>query len=76
MTRLVTGGTGSIGSAMVKELVQQGEKVRVLIRRSSQVDHLLALGKDIVCLDILDQESLSPALSGCDTVFHCAAWSE
>jgi uncharacterized protein YbjT (DUF2867 family) len=49
--------------------------VRVLVRRSSQVNHL-ARGIDIVCGDILDQGSLSPAFSGCDTVFHCAAWSE
>ncbi len=73
MTILVTGGTGFIGTAVVKELVQRGEKVRVLVRRSSQVDHLLALGVEIVYGDILDRESLPPALSGCATIIHCAA---
>ncbi len=74
MTILVTGGNGFIGSAVEKKLVLQGGKMRVPVRRSSQVDLFLTL--DIVNGDILDQESLSPALSGCDTVFHCAAWSE
>ncbi len=74
MTILVTGGNGFIGSAVEKKRVLQGGKMRVPVRRSSQVDLFLTL--DIVNGDILDQESLSPALSGCDTVFHCAAWSE
>lgn len=73
MTILVTGGTGFIGSAIVKELVQQGESVRVLARTSSRIDHLQTLGVDIVYGDILNPESLTTALSGCDTLFHCAA---
>jgi len=65
---LVTGGTGFLGSALVKELVKRGKKVRVLCRRDVEIP-----GVEVVLGDITDIESVKRAVKGCDVVFHLAA---
>lgn len=73
MTALVTGGTGFVGGAVVKALVERGEQVRVLARRNSKVDALTALGVEIAHGDLFDQSSIEAALAGCDVFYHVAA---
>lgn len=73
MAALVTGGTGHVGSAIVRELVGRGERVRVLARRSSRTEELGRLGVEIAYGDILDRTSIEAALEGCDTLYHAAA---
>jgi len=73
MTVLVTGGTGSVGGAIVRALVEQGETVRVLARRTSRTHHLELLNVEIAYGDIFDTTSIESALDGCDTLFHAAA---
>lgn len=73
MTVLVTGGSGFVGGAVVKALVERGESVRVLARRSSNTEALTALGVEIAYGDLFDQPSIEAALAGCDVFYHVAA---
>jgi len=70
---IVTGGTGFLGGAIVRELIGRGEKVRVLARPTSRTAPLEALGVEIVLGDILDRDSLLRAMEGCRTLYHAAA---
>lgn len=73
MTTLVTGGTGFIGSHVVKQLVEAGRRVRVLTLPSESTENLHGLDIEQVEGDVLDVASLERALQGCDRVFHLAA---
>ncbi len=69
---LVTGGSGFIGGALIRELVQRGFNVRVLLRPTSRVDHLKGLAYQPVYGDLRDENSLASVVSGVDYVFHLA----
>lgn len=80
---VVTGATGLLGSHIVERLAERGERVRALVRATSETGLLKELGVEIVVGDLHDAESLRRAVSGADVVFHCAAkvgdwgrWSE
>ncbi len=70
---LVTGASGFIGSAVCRHLAQQGLEVRALHRSSSDLSALEGLRVDRRVGDILDPESLAPAVAGVRWVFHAAA---
>lgn len=67
---LVTGATGHIGYALLKELVDKGEKVRILIRKDVPVFDGIECEK--VYGDVTDSESLEKAFEGVDVVYHLA----
>ncbi|UBF28449.1 SDR family NAD(P)-dependent oxidoreductase [Kovacikia minuta CCNUW1] len=72
---LVTGGTGFIGSALVRRLVQEGYRVRVLDDQSRGATSRLAdVASEIefVSADIRDPESVEKAVHGVDSVCHLA----
>lgn len=73
MKALVTGGTGFVGSHVVRELTEQGHSVRVLHRSSSRLDALAGLAYESAIGDITDEKSLHAASEGIDWVFHVAA---
>ena len=73
MIALVTGGTGFVGSHLVRALLERGEQVRCLVRSSSRRDNLEDLSVEFVIGDLRDLDSLKRAAHGCDTVYHCAA---
>ncbi|MEM7281355.1 MAG: hopanoid-associated sugar epimerase [Pseudomonadota bacterium] len=73
MTVLVTGATGFIGTAVARCLLQRGDKVRVLLRESSQTTNLDDLQVERIVGDLGDSQSLNRAVDGCEGVFHVAA---
>jgi len=70
---LVTGGTGFLGNALIRRLINEGYPVRVLARKLSKIEHLKALGVEIFFGDVADSESLTAAFQGIDLVLHAAA---
>lgn len=69
---LVTGGSGFIGSAVARALVERGDDVRVTMRHASPRDNLEGLAAEVVVADILDRRAMRRALKGVDRVFHAA----
>ena len=78
-TTLVTGASGFIGRYVVRQLVDEGERVRVLCRRPDALAHDLRPRIEIVRGDILDPNAMMRAMAGVGTVLHLAgcarAWS-
>jgi dihydroflavonol-4-reductase len=73
MLAFVTGATGFLGSHVARVLGEQGARLRLLVRASSNLKNLQGLNADTVTGDLRDPASLEKALAGCDTVFHVAA---
>jgi len=70
---LVTGGTGFVGSHIVRALVGVGHTVRVLRRQNSPVELLEGLRVEHAIGDVMNTPSLEEAMEGCQWVFHVAA---
>ncbi|HLT42202.1 MAG TPA: NAD-dependent epimerase/dehydratase family protein [Sphingobacteriaceae bacterium] len=72
---LVTGGTGFIGSYLIKQLLSSGKSIRAIKRRDSIVPKILQSNSQIewVEADLLDYFSLQEAFKGVSEVYHCAA---
>jgi dihydroflavonol-4-reductase len=70
---LVTGGTGFIGSRLVKQLLARGDNVRCYVRATSDTSALRTQGVEVVTGELLDADALRAALEGCDVAFHLAA---
>jgi dihydroflavonol-4-reductase len=71
---LVTGGTGLVGSNLVRSLHAQRRTVRLLVRKTSRVSLFADLpGLQFVEGDITVPESLSAACNGVERVYHLAA---
>jgi dihydroflavonol-4-reductase len=73
MKVLVTGGTGFIGSHVVRALVEEGASVRVLVRSSSDRRALADLPVEVVTGDLADPRSLRAPLAGVEVLYHVAA---
>jgi dihydroflavonol-4-reductase len=73
MKKLVTGATGFIGSAIARELLKNGQDIKILARKTSNLENVKNLDAEIVYGDICDKESMKSALKGCDTLYFTAA---
>lgn len=70
---LVTGGTGFIGQALVRNLVEAGQPVRTLIRPSIKTPNLpLGVPVEVALSSLNDERSLRAAMVGVDIVYHLA----
>src|SRR4030065_487006 len=68
---LITGGTGFVGSHLIKRLIDEDHKVRCVIREGSKkIDRIKGLGAEIVHGDVTDADSLIDACKGIDTIIH------
>jgi len=79
MRVMMTGGTGFVGSHTVRRFVEAGHEVRLLVRDADKVRRVfdpvgIAIPeKDVIVGDIVDENSVSRAMEGCDAVYHGAA---
>jgi nucleoside-diphosphate-sugar epimerase len=68
---LVTGGTGFIGTHLVRRLAASGQPVRCLVRRRARPRNLPA-GVEAVYGNLISGDGFKEALRGVDTVIHVA----
>ena len=73
MKVLVTGGTGFVGPAVVRAIVEAGHEVRALARSRKSGSDAAALGAEVVEGDMTDAASLRIAAQGVDAVVHLVA---
>lgn len=69
---LVTGASGFVGHHIVHTLVEQGMRVRCLVRQTSDTSHLPIDQVELCVGDVLNPESLVAAVEGVSTVYHSA----
>jgi NADH dehydrogenase len=69
---LLTGATGTVGSALLRRLVAEGRQVRCLVRDSRRLG-ALRVRVQIALGDLADPPSFRNAMRGVDTVVHLAA---
>jgi len=69
-TILLTGASGYIGGRLLPRLERLGLRVRCLTRRPEELRDRVAASTEIVEADVLDPESLGPALDGVDTAYY------
>ena len=72
MSVVVTGGSGVVGSALVRHLVADGARPHCLSRSSASDTALRELGATPVRGDVLDLSSLRAGFEGADLVYHVA----
>ena len=67
---LVTGGTGFVGSHLIKGLRQEELPVRAMVRNPEKARDLRDLGVEVVPGDVSDKASLEKAVQGIERVVH------
>jgi uncharacterized protein YbjT (DUF2867 family) len=70
MRVLVTGGSGVVGGAAVRALLERGHTVRLLSRHADEDAREYAAGVEPHVGDVTDAASLHGSADGCDAVLH------
>jgi nucleoside-diphosphate-sugar epimerase len=69
--KLVMGASGFLGSHVTRQLVERGDDVRVILRRTSSTKAIEDLDVEYHYGDIFDDAAVRAAMAGCDDVFYC-----
>lgn len=69
MTILVTGGTGHVGRAVVRALLEAGQHVRVVTRDPHRAAQIVDDRAQVVRAELTDRTALDHAMTGVDRVF-------
>ena len=69
---LLTGATGFIGLHVARALAARGDDLRVLARRSSNLEPLEGIEFERVTGDVTDRRAVRRAMKGVERVFHVA----
>jgi len=72
MLALVTGASGFIGAQLVRTLLARGDRVRVLVRQSSNLRLLEGVAVETALGDVTEPQSVAGALEGAEVVYHLA----
>lgn len=67
---VITGASGHIGYALIKELEAREEKFRILVRNKNKIFD--GIPCEVAFGDVTEPESLEKAFEGADTVYHLA----
>lgn len=70
---LITGATGFVGGHLTELLAEEGWQIRALVRATSDVRRLRALGAELHQGGLGDREAIRRASDGVDAVYHLAA---
>ena len=70
MKVLLTGATGFIGSAILRQLIDRGDRVRTLVRATSNQKNLHGLDCEIFLGDLNDIQSIEPAIKDCQVLIQ------
>ncbi|MDT5239002.1 MAG: hypothetical protein QOD97_1200 [Mycobacterium sp.] len=71
MTALVIGANGYLGSHVTRQLVADGQDVRVMVRPKATTVGIDDLKVTRFLGDIWDDDVLRQAMTGCDVVYYC-----
>jgi uncharacterized protein YbjT (DUF2867 family) len=66
----VAGATGYVGGKLCARLREQGLEVRALARKPEAAGELAAIGCDVRRADVLEPDTLGPALEGVDVAYY------
>jgi nucleoside-diphosphate-sugar epimerase len=72
MRVFVTGASGFVGSAIVKELLEAGHKVLGLVRSDKGAEKVISAGAEAYLGDVNDLEFIQKGAAACDAVIHTA----
>ena len=72
MRVFVTGASGFVGSAIVKELLSAGHQVLGLVRSEKNSQQLTAEGAEALLGDVNDKNIISQGAAACEAVIHTA----